>query len=111
MVELHGQHAHQQLLQAASQRQALDRFAGVDLQPLRDARARIADLQAQLTELGGDERSRARELDLLRYQLAELDDAGLDDPDEDDRQDEEEDMLDDAVAHREVAATAVAELV
>ena len=111
LVELHGQHAHQQLLQAASQRQALDRFAGVDLQPLRDARARIADLQAQLTELGGDERSRARELDLLRYQLAELDDAGLDDPDEDDRLDEEEDLLADAVAHREVAATAVEALV
>jgi DNA repair protein RecN (Recombination protein N) len=111
LVELHGQHAHQQLLQAASQRHALDRFAGVDLQPLRDARARIAELQALLDELGGDERSRAREIDLLRYQLTELDDAGLDDPDEDDRLDEEEDLLADAVAHQEAAAAAAEALV
>lgn len=111
LVELHGQHAHQQLLQAAAQRHALDRFAGVDLQPLREARTRIAALQSQLAELGGDERSRARETDLLRYQLTELDDAALDDPDEDDRLDEEEDLLADAVAHREVAAAAADALV
>lgn len=111
LVELHGQHAHQQLLQASSQRRALDRFAGVDLQPLREARARIAALQAQLDELGGDERSRAREIDLLRYQLSELDAAAIDDPGEDDRLDEEEDLLADAVAHREAAAAAADALV
>jgi DNA repair protein RecN (Recombination protein N) len=108
LVELHGQHAHQQLLQAGSQRRALDRFAGVDLEPLRAARTRIAGIEAELAELGGDERSRAREIDLLRYQLAELDGAELGSPDEDDRLDEEEDLLADAVAHRE-AATAAAE--
>jgi DNA repair protein RecN (Recombination protein N) len=111
LVELHGQHAHQQLLQAASQRHALDRFAGVDLQPLRDARARVSEVQAQLAELGGDERSRAREIDLLRYQLDELDGAGLEDADEDDRLDEEEDLLADAVAHRDAAAAAAEALV
>jgi len=111
LVELHGQHAHQQLLQAASQRRALDRFAGVDLQPLRDARARIAELEVQLDELGGDERSRAREIDLLRYQLDELDAAAVDDPEEDARLDEEEDLLADAVSHRESAAAAAEALV
>src|SRR3954469_5650026 len=34
-VDLHGQHAHQSLLTAAAQRQALDRFSGTDLEPLR----------------------------------------------------------------------------
>ncbi|HEU5083043.1 MAG TPA: DNA repair protein RecN [Acidimicrobiales bacterium] len=111
LVELHGQHAHQQLLQAASQREALDRFAGVDLAPLREARARIVDLESQLAELGGDDRTRAREIDLLRYQLDELDGAGLTDPDEDERLDEEEDLLADAVAHREAAAIAAEALV
>lgn len=111
LVELHGQHAHQQLLQASSQRDALDRFAGVDLQPLREARDRVRGLEQELAALGGDERARAREIDLLRYQLAELDDAGLDDPDEDDRLDQEEDVLADAVAHRESAATAAEALV
>ena len=106
LVELHGQHAHQQLLHAASQRHALDRFAGVDLQPLRAARAEIAELDAALAELGGDERTRAREVDLLRYQLAELDAAGLEDADEDERLDQEEDTLAGAVSHLESAATA-----
>ena len=31
LVDIHGQHAHQSLLSAATQREALDRFAGVDL--------------------------------------------------------------------------------
>jgi DNA repair protein RecN (Recombination protein N) len=31
LVDLHGQHAHQSLLATATQRAALDRFAGVDL--------------------------------------------------------------------------------
>ena len=111
LVELHGQHAHQQLLQARSQRRSLDRFAGVDLQPLREARADIARCDAALAELGGDERTRARELDLLRYQLDELDRAGLEDPDEDRRLDEEEDALADAVAHRDAAEAAAEALV
>ena len=73
LVDLHGQHAHQRLLSPASQRAALDAFGGVDLEPLRAARARVAELDAELATLGGDERARARELDLARFQLAELD--------------------------------------
>jgi DNA repair protein RecN (Recombination protein N) len=38
-VDLHGQHAHQSLLATAAQRKALDLFAGIDLGPLRAARA------------------------------------------------------------------------
>ena len=36
-VDLHGQHAHQSLLSAASQRGCADRAAGTDLAPLREA--------------------------------------------------------------------------
>src|SRR5687768_15521108 len=39
LLDLHGQHAHQSLLAAAAQRDALDAFAGVDLAPLREARS------------------------------------------------------------------------
>ena len=110
LVELHGQHAHQQLLRAGAQREALDRFAGVDLEPLADARQQIIDIDRALGELGGDERTRARELDLLRYQLEELDGAGLTDPDEDVALDAEEDVLSDAVAHREAGVGAAESL-
>lgn len=111
LVELHGQHGHQQLLRPAEQRTALDRFAGVDVGPLVEARSRVRTIDAALEELGGDERTRARELDLLRYQLEELDAASLDDPDEDDVLDAEEDLLSDAVAHRETAEQASEALV
>ena len=110
LVDLHGQHAHQSLLSAATQRGALDRFGSVDLAPLREARAEVARIDAALAELGGDERSRARELDLVRFQVDELERARLSDPDEDERLAVEEDELADALAHRDAAAVAGAAL-
>jgi DNA repair protein RecN (Recombination protein N) len=106
LVDLHGQHSHQSLLGVAEQRSALDRFGGIDLSPLREARARVAEIEAELAALGGDERARAREIDLLRYQVDELDRAQLDDAGEDRTLELEEDRLADAVAHRLAAAQA-----
>jgi DNA repair protein RecN (Recombination protein N) len=108
LVDLHGQHAHQSLLHPAAQRDALDRFSGVDLAPLRAARVAVHDLFDELGRLGGDERSRARELDLVRYQVEEIDAAALAGPDEDEQLEAEEDVLADAAAHREAAALALA---
>jgi DNA repair protein RecN (Recombination protein N) len=107
LVDLHGQHAHQSLLSTATQRSALDEYGHVDLGPLRAARARLTEIDAELAALGGDERARAREIDLLRFQVAELDAAQLGDPDEDARLDIEESVLADASAHRAAAAGAV----
>ncbi len=106
MVDLHGQHAHQTLLSTATQRAALDVYGGVDLEPLRSARARLTEIDASLAALGGDERLRAREIDLLRFQVAELDAADITDPDEDEALDAEESLLADAVAHREAGSAA-----
>lgn len=106
LVDLYGQHAHQSLLSAAAQRAALDRFASVDTTRLERARAELSRLDAALVALGGDARSRARELDLLAFQIGELDRAALHDPDEDDALAEEEAALADALAHREAAALA-----
>src|ERR1043166_1886423 len=61
LVDLHGQHAHQSLLDPAVQRGALDRYAGPSaLEPLaryRAARATARDLDAELAALGGDARA------------------------------------------------------
>ena len=46
---------------------------------------RAGDSKRSSGALGGDERARAREIDLLRYQLAEIDDAHITGPDEDER--------------------------
>src|SRR5580692_10456005 len=111
LVDLHGQHAHQSLLDPAMQRRSLDLFAAVDLGPLTDARSALRGLHGELDALGGDERARAREIDLLRHQLSEIDGAGLDDPDEDDTLAAEEERLAEADAHRAAAAAALAALV
>lgn len=106
LVDLHGQHAHQSLLTPSVQRAALDRHGSIDLTLLRAARDERRAIEAQLEALGGDERARAREIDLLRFQVEELERAAITGPDEDDRLDAEETTLGDAVAHQEAAALA-----
>jgi DNA repair protein RecN (Recombination protein N) len=109
-VDLHGQHVHQSLLAQSVQRAALDRFAGpAATDPLGQHRTACADLRridADLAALGGDERSRARELDLVRFQIGEIDAAGLHDDGEDVALEAEEALLADALAHRDALATA-----
>ena len=106
LVDLHGQHAHQSLLRRVHQRAALDRFGGVDVAPLMEARAALADLNRRRAELGGDERSRAREIELCRFQLGELEAAGLEDPGEEDALKAEEAVLADAASSRDAARQA-----
>jgi len=110
LIDLHGQHAHQSLLSTRTQRSSLDSFGSVDLGALSAARARVTEIEAELATLGGDERSRVREIDLLRFHVAELDAAGLDDPEEDERLALEERILADAVAHSEAGIAAFAAL-
>ncbi|HYV59603.1 MAG TPA: DNA repair protein RecN [Acidimicrobiia bacterium] len=110
LVDLHGQHAHQSLLAPAVQRGALDRFVGPSAaEPLaayRAAREGLRRIASELDALGGDERARARELDLLRFQIGEIGAAGLDDAGEDVALEAEEALLADAIAHREALAAA-----
>lgn len=109
-IDLYGQHGHQSLTRRRVQRDALDRFAAVDLAPLQAARARLTEVDAELATLGGDERVRARELDLLHHQLVEIDAAGLHDLDEERHLDDEQDRLADAVDHRRAGALALSAL-
>jgi DNA repair protein RecN (Recombination protein N) len=110
LVDLHGQHAHVGLLTTASQRQALDRFAGVDLTALGAARADVRAAEAALQDLGGDAGAREREIHFLRFQLDEMERVGLTDAEEDERLAAEEAVLADADAHRDAAAAAEAAL-
>lgn len=104
-VDLHGQHAHQSLLATAAQRDALDAVGGVDPAPRQQRRAERDELTRQLAALGGDEQARNREVDLLRYQVDELRQAGLTE-DEDVALAAEEALLADAAAHLEAAGRA-----
>lgn len=87
-VAIFGQHASQQLLDAAAQREQLDRMLD---EAGRDARARYRDAfedyrrtGVELRRLQEAQRERARQLDMLRFQRDEIDRAALS-PGEDDR--------------------------
>ena len=107
LLEIHSQGAQLALTTTAVQRLALDRWADIDLTELSQADAEVASLRAQLGELGGDERARVREMDLLSFQVEEIETAGLSDADEDASLSAEESLLADAVGHREAAAVAL----
>jgi DNA repair protein RecN (Recombination protein N) len=110
LVDLHGQHAHQSLLGVDAQRQALDVYGKIDLRGLAHATGVLAEIDAALGEMGGDERARARELDLVRYQVDELVAADLQDPDEDRALEATEELLANAAGYRESAEAALESL-
>lgn len=109
LVDIHGQHAHQRLLSASVQRDSLDTFGGVDTTQLRSAREAVTQIDANLAALGGDEKSRVREIDLLSFQCEEIENARLTSDSEDADLSQEEDQLSDVVRHQE-ALLAVASL-
>jgi len=110
LLELHGQHQHRALVHTSAQRQALDSFGAIDVAELEDARRRLTALVRESNSLGGDARQRAREVEMVRYQIEEIDRAAVEDADEDARLEAEEDRLAEAAAHREAAAAALAAL-
>jgi DNA repair protein RecN (Recombination protein N) len=84
LVELHGQHEHQRLMEPARQLLLLDRFAEA-----LDRRERVGALvrrweeaRAALDRLRSEMREGARQEDLYRFQLAEIDDVRLKDGEE-----------------------------
>lgn len=81
LVDLHGQHEHQSLLKREAQRQLLDDFAGHQkpLQQLRDCYRRWHQLKAEMDDLVKAGNERDARLDLLRFQVNELEALGLGD--------------------------------
>ncbi|HTH47844.1 MAG TPA: DNA repair protein RecN [Candidatus Limnocylindria bacterium] len=77
LVDLHGPHEHQSLLQPAKQLAILDAFGG--LAPKREAFAalvrRRAALETEKAALIVDEQTYAQQLDLLRFQVREITEA------------------------------------
>ncbi len=76
LVEVHGQHQAQRLLDPDTQTGFLDRFAGdrhvVAMASYREAWEELRQVQGSLGELREATRDRERELDLLAYQVNEI---------------------------------------
>ena len=86
LVDIHGQSDHLSLLRVRQHIDFLDRYG--DLWSLReDVATKVAALRqvrAHLLELMRDERELARRVDLLRYQVQEINNAGLEEGEEED---------------------------
>jgi DNA repair protein RecN (Recombination protein N) len=79
LVDLHGQHEHQRLLRSSEHLPLLDVFCS-DPEALKKMRERWQGLrvaQRQLESLTQDHRERERNLDILRFQLEEMQRAGV----------------------------------
>lgn len=76
LVAVHGQSDQHRLLKPAAQREALDRFGGVDLDLLlteyRRRHAELSTTERHLKEVIASARERAQEADLLRFGLGEV---------------------------------------
>jgi DNA repair protein RecN (Recombination protein N) len=81
LVEIAGQHEHQRIGAPAWQRSALDAFAGPGALELadrvKDEVAAAARARAVLEAHGASERERHRELDVLRYEISDIEGAAL----------------------------------
>jgi len=81
LVDIHGQHAHQSLLRAAPQRQLLDGYGGLTAEAIGVAELfrRYRELDQRWQTLSAARDERAARLDLLRFQVDELETLALGD--------------------------------
>ena len=79
LVDIHGQHEHQSLLRSSVQRQLLDDFGGHSalLSKVAGLYGEWLATRDELDAVISDDTERDARLDLLRYQLQELDTLGL----------------------------------
>ncbi len=97
LADIHGQHEHQQLIHEDSHLRFLDAHGGVDHGKLVDAYAEawreLRQARAALERLNMDERTRAQRLDLLRFQIEEIEDAALAENEDEDLAGERERLM------------------
>ncbi len=112
LIQVHGQQEHQLLVRGSHQLELLDAFG--HLQPQRERfaglLARCKAVAARLAELEASAERRKRERELMEFQLQEIDRAGISGPDEEQRLEEELQLLENAEGIRETAARLLAAL-
>ena len=81
LIDIHGQHEHQSLLYKSKHLQILDAYARSQTQPLKEKISvnyhQYQEVLKALEEMNQDQESRLREADFLRYEIEELENAGL----------------------------------
>lgn len=81
LVDIHGQHAHQALLDVKNHLSILDSFDTKDIQvlkaTLKQKLALLKEVNASIQAIGGDGADREHNIELLEFQLREIEDAHL----------------------------------
>ena len=81
MVDLHGQHEHQYLLQSRTHIEFLDNFSEKEIAPIKKAVCTLVGEYRRLAEerdsIGGTREERARSIDLFRYEINEIQTASI----------------------------------
>ena len=81
LVDVHGQSEHFYLLNEANQLKVIDKAAGEECTALKEQLSALLntrrELNTKLKALGGDETERGRRLDILKYQIDEIERADL----------------------------------
>jgi len=111
LVEMHGQNEHVALFAREAQLDLLDQFAGVEgeLQQVRELHAQRRELELEFESLSQNEQERLRTIDLLSFQVQELDHAKIE-PGEDARLEDEKRVLANLERVRAAAAAAFSTL-
>ena len=86
LVDVHGQSEHFYLLKQSNQLKLIDRFGGQDIENIKQKIAseyiEYKNITKSLSELGGDESQRLVRLDILNYQINEIEKCDLKDGEE-----------------------------
>lgn len=81
LIDIHGQHEHQSLLQAARQTEILDAYAGEELaaqkEALREIYGQYRQVVKELSKSVADEETRRRETALMAFECQEIEEAQL----------------------------------
>lgn len=83
LIDIHGQHDTEKLLDAKNHLSILDAFAKTDLSTYQDAYNQLQNLKSELATYGDNPEERARLLDLYQYQINEIERAHLSADEED----------------------------
>ena len=94
LVDIHGQHEHQNLMKVSEHRKYLDAYAGIveDVRDFTKIFTELSDKKRELDELVADSKDRSQRAELLEFAINEISEAKLKN-DEDKELEEEETKL------------------
>jgi len=79
LIDIHGQHQHQSLLNVKNHLFLLDRYGKLeeDLRFYQKSYRKVQEIRGRIQELTMDEREKERRIDILRYSIQEIENAAL----------------------------------